>query len=91
MNIAIIDYNSGNLASLKNSLENAAKDTKKSFKVNITSIPEVIIKADKVILPGVGDFFNCKNQLLKINGMIEAINYFINDKKNPFLGICIGM
>ena len=91
MNIAIIDYNSGNLASLKNSLESAVKNTKKPFKVNITSLPEVVIKADKVILPGVGDFFNCKKQLVQINGMIEAINYFINDKKNPFLGICIGM
>ncbi len=91
MNIAIIDYNSGNLASLKNSLESAVKNSNKPFKVNITAVPEVVIKADKVILPGVGDFFNCKKQLLKINGMIEAINYFINDKKNPFLGICIGM
>ena len=91
MNIVIIDYNSGNLASLKNSLESAVKDTNKSFKVSITSVPEVVIKADKVILPGVGDFFNCKKQLLKIDGMIDAINNFINDKKKPFLGICIGM
>ena len=91
MNIAIIDYNSGNLASLKNSLESAVKDRNKDFKVNITSIPEEIIKADKVILPGVGDFYNCKTQLMKINGMIDAINYFIKDKEKPFLGICIGM
>ena len=91
MNIAIIDYNSGNLASLKNSLESAVKNSNKPFKVNITAVPELVIKADKVILPGVGDFFNCKKQLLKINGMIEAINYYINDKKKPFLGICIGM
>ena len=91
MNIAIIDYNSGNLASLKNSLESAVKDKNKAFKVNITSIPEEIIKADKVILPGVGDFYNCKTQLMKINGMIDAINYFIKEKEKPFLGICIGM
>ncbi len=91
MNIAIIDYNSGNLASLKNSLESAVKDRNKAFKVNITSIPEEIIKADKVILPGVGDFYNCKTQLMKINGMIDAINYFIKEKEKPFLGICIGM
>ena len=91
MNIAIIDYNSGNLASLKNSLESAVKDRNKDFKVNITSIPEEIIKADKVILPGVGDFYNCKTQLMKINGMIDAINYFIKEKEKPFLGICIGM
>ena len=91
MNIAIIDYNSGNLASLQNSLESAVKNNKKFFEVNITAVPEEVIKADKVILPGVGDFFYCKNELLKINGMVDAINYFIKDKEKPFLGICIGM
>ena len=91
MNIAIIDYNSGNLASLQNSLESAVKNNKQAFEVNITAVPEEVIKADKVILPGVGDFFYCKNELLKINGMLDAINFFIKDKKKPFLGICIGM
>ena len=91
MNILIIDYNSGNLASLKNSLESAVKNNNKNFKVKITAIPEEVMKADKVILPGVGDFSNCKNQLLKIDGMIDAINYFIKEKEKPFLGICIGM
>ena len=74
MNIAIIDYNSGNLASLKNSLECAIKNNHRAFKVKITANPEEIIKADKLILPGVGDFFNCKKQLLEINGMLDAIN-----------------
>ncbi|GIR46617.1 MAG: hypothetical protein CM15mP56_1930 [Alphaproteobacteria bacterium] len=91
MNIAIIDYNSGNLASLQNSLESAVKNNKQAFEVKITAVPEEVIKADKVILPGVGDFFYCKNELLKINGMVDAINYFIKDKEKPFLGICIGM
>ena len=91
MNIAIIDYNSGNLASLQNSLESAVKKNKQAFEVKVTATPEEVIKADKVILPGVGDFFYCKNELLKINGMIDAINYFIRDKGKPFLGICIGM
>ena len=91
MNIAIIDYNSGNLASLQNSLESAVKNNKQAFEVKITAVPEEVIKADKVILPGVGDFFYCKNELLKINGMVDAINYFIKDKGKPFLGICIGM
>tara|TARA_B100001121_G_scaffold307332_1_gene328598 strand:+ start:687 stop:1334 length:648 start_codon:yes stop_codon:yes gene_type:complete len=91
MNIAIIDYNSGNLASLQNSLESAVKNNKQTFNVNVTAVPEEVIKADKVILPGVGDFLNCKNELLKIDGMVDAINYFIKDKEKPFLGICIGM
>ena len=91
MNIVIVDYNSGNLASLQNSLESAAKNKKRAFEVKVTAVPEEVIKADKVILPGVGDFFYCKNELLKINGMVDAINYFIKDKEKPFLGICIGM
>jgi len=91
MNIIIIDYKSGNLASLKNSLESAIKNKKKNYKIKVSNIPENIIKADKVILPGVGDFYNCKEQLTNIDGMVEAINYFIKKKAKPFLGICIGM
>ncbi|MAJ24762.1 MAG: imidazole glycerol phosphate synthase subunit HisH [Rickettsiales bacterium] len=91
MNITIIDYKSGNLASLKNSLESAASNNKNTYKIEVSNNPENIIKADKVILPGVGDFFNCKEQLFSIKGMLEAIEYFINDQERPFLGICIGM
>ena len=65
MNIAIIDYNSGNLASLQNSLESAVKNNKQAFEVKITAVPEEVIKADKVILPGVGDFFTVKMNYLK--------------------------
>lgn len=91
MNIVIIDYNSGNLASLKNSLENAAFNFKKNIKISISNKPEVIVNADKLILPGVGDFLNCREQLLKIKGMKEVIDEFIKKKSRPFLGICIGM
>ena len=60
MNITIINYQSGNLASLKNSLESAAKEFNRNCKIEIGDDPEKIIKADKLILPGVGDFSNCK-------------------------------
>ncbi len=91
MIITIIDYKSGNLASLRNSLEIASKDKDKNYKINVSNVPENIRNSDKIILPGVGDFYNCKEQLVKISGMQEAINYFINEKERPFLGICIGM
>ena len=91
MNIVIIDYKSGNLASLKNSLENAALNFKKNIKIIISNNPEVITKADKLILPGVGDFLNCREQLLKIIGMKETIEEYIKKKSRPFLGICVGM
>ena len=73
MNIVVINYNSGNLASLTNSLNSVVKKNRKSFNVSITNEPEKVMKADKVILPGVGDFSNCKSQLLSILGMKEAL------------------
>ncbi len=91
MNITIIDYKSGNLASLKNSLENITKTKKNAFKIKVSDKPEDIVASDKVILPGVGDFYNCKERLLAIKGMREAINFFVKEKAKPFLGICIGM
>ena len=91
MNVIIINYNSGNLASLYNSFAKAIKDRKKKINLLITDNPSDVENADKVILPGVGDFANCKNQLVKIEGMLEALNNFVFKKKLPFLGICIGM
>ena len=91
MNVLIVNYNTGNLASLYNSFLKTATDRKKKINLSISNNPKDIEKADKLILPGVGDFFYCKNELLKIDGMVDAINYFIKDKEKPFLGICIGM
>tara|TARA_B100000686_G_C16506187_1_gene819672 strand:+ start:174 stop:818 length:645 start_codon:yes stop_codon:yes gene_type:complete len=91
MNIVVINYNSGNLASLTNSLENVVKKNNKAYNILISDKPEKVMKADKVILPGVGDFYNCKKQLLNIDGMNEALNDYIKKKCRPFLGICIGM
>ena len=91
MNVAIINYNSGNLASLYNSFLKVSKNRKKKVNIFITEKPCKLRQADKVILPGVGDFSACKNQLIKIEGMVEAINDFVFKKKLPFLGICIGM
>ena len=82
MNIVIIDYNSGNLASLKNSLENASN--KKALKVKISNSPDHILAADRLILPGVGDFYNCKQQLFKINGMLDAVYEYIKKKTKTF-------
>ena len=91
MNVAIINYNAGNLASLYNSFLKVSKNRKKKVNIFITEKPYKLKQADKVILPGVGDFSACKNQLIKIEGMVEAINDFVFKKKLPFLGICIGM
>ena len=59
MKIVIINYNSGNLASLVNSIANTAKKYEITCKIDISNKPEKILNADRVILPGVGDFYNC--------------------------------
>ena len=91
MNIVIINYNSGNLASLVNSIANTAKKYEITCKIDISNKPEKILNADRVILPGVGDFYNCKKQLQKIKNIDEILDEYIKKKERPFLGICIGM
>lgn len=91
MNIVIINYNSGNLASLINSITNTATKYEINCKIDISNKPEKILNADRVILPGVGDFYNCKKQLQKIKNIDEVLDEYIKRKERPFLGICIGM
>ena len=91
MNILIIDYHTGNLASLVNSLGKASLNTNKKINVKVGNSPQEILLADKIILPGVGDFSNCKKKLEGIEGMIESLNDYVNNLQRPFLGICIGM
>ena len=91
MNIVIINYNSGNLASLINAISKTAKKYEIDCKVDISNKPKEILNADRVILPGVGDFYNCKKQLEKIKNINEILDEYIKKKERPFLGICIGM
>ena len=90
MNVIIVNYNSGNLASLYNSFLKLLQIEKK-INLLISNKPTEVKKADRLVLPGVGDFSNCKNQLTKIKGMQQALYDFVNIKQRPFLGICIGM
>ena len=88
MNVAIIDYNSGNISSVTNSLRQAAKD-----KVNIylTKDLKKILSSDKVILPGQGSFKSCVEALKKIDGLIDSLNEFVIIKQKPIFGICVGL
>ena len=91
MNIVIINYNSGNLASLTNAILKTAQKYEIDCKVDISNKSKKILNADRVILPGVGDFYNCKKQLQKIKNIDETLDEYIKKKERPFLGICIGM
>ncbi len=90
MNIAIIDYRSGNLHSALKSFQAAASDFE-NVNVKITSCYKDVIAADRLVLPGVGSFSFCKSKLLENGDVYKALCDLVIQKKKPFLGICVGM
>ena len=86
MTIALIDYGAGNLHSVHNALRAAG-----AHGVVITADAEVVRRADRIVLPGVGAFRACIEPLRAIPGMIEAMHEAVFDLGRPFLGICVGM
>ena len=91
MNIAIIDYNSGNISSVINSFKTVCNNQNIQIKIEITSDLKIIAQSDKVILPGQGSFKNCIDSLLKIEGLKDILNKFAIIDKKPLFGICVGM
>jgi glutamine amidotransferase len=91
MTIAIIDYGAGNLRSAAKALELAADRIGLSSPVVVTADPEIVARADHIVLPGDGAFADCRTNLDQADGMIEAINEAIDVRGRPFLGICVGM
>ncbi|MFG1378402.1 imidazole glycerol phosphate synthase subunit HisH [Xanthobacter autotrophicus] len=90
MSVAIIDYNSGNLHSAAKAMERAALDVG-AERVVVTSDPEIVRTADRVVLPGVGAFADCRAGLDAVPGMVEAMTEAVKDRGRPFLGICVGL
>ncbi len=91
MNLVIIDYGSGNLHSAAKAFERAARDSGHDTRVTITSDPAELRKADRIVLPGVGAFKDCRDGLKAVPGMWEALEDEVLAKAKPFLGICVGM
>jgi glutamine amidotransferase len=91
MHVAIIDYGSGNLHSASKAFERAARESDAGLAVRLTADPEVVRGADRVVLPGVGAFADCRSGLLAVEGMMDALNEAVRTKGRPFLGICVGM
>ncbi len=89
MSSVIVDYNSGNLHSAKKSFQ-LISDELNHEEVIVSATPEVILKANRVILPGVGAFNDCKSSLDRKPGLIEAIEKRVIKDGVPFLGICVG-
>jgi imidazole glycerol-phosphate synthase subunit HisH len=84
--LALIDYGAGNLRSVENALLAAGAED-----VRVTADPDVVRKAARIVLPGVGAFAACMGALSAIPGMVDALNQRVIAEGAPFLGICVGM
>jgi glutamine amidotransferase len=91
MSVAIVDYGSGNLHSAHKALERAAREGGSGTDIRLTSDPNDVRKAERIVLPGVGAFADCRRGLDAIDGMVDALNEAVIDEGKPFLGICVGM
>jgi glutamine amidotransferase len=89
--VAIIDYGSGNLHSAAKAFERATRGMDAPPKILVTRDPEQVFRADRIVLPGVGAFADCRRGLNELDGMVEAMTEAVRDKARPFFGICVGM
>jgi len=87
----IIDYGSGNLHSAAKAFQRAAREAGSPAPVKLSSDPETVHRAERIVLPGVGAFADCRAGLERIEGMLEALAETALRRARPFLGICVGM
>ena len=86
MTVAIIDYGSGNLRSAAKAFERIADEP-----VLVTADADAVARADRIVLPGVGAFGDCRRGLDAVDGMVDALQAAVIGGGKPFLGICVGM
>jgi glutamine amidotransferase len=91
MIVAIVDYGSGNLRSAAKAFERAAAENKVSAEIQVTCAPEAVADADRIVLPGVGAFADCRRGLGAVPGLEAALHEAVILRARPFLGICVGM
>jgi glutamine amidotransferase len=89
MAVVVVDYGAGNLKSAAKALVAAAQGT--GAEIRVTADPDDVRKAERIVLPGVGAFADCKRGLESHPGLVEALNDAVVDGGKPFLGICVGM
>ncbi|MEM7462406.1 MAG: imidazole glycerol phosphate synthase subunit HisH [Pseudomonadota bacterium] len=90
MRVAIIDYGSGNLHSASKAFERASNDSGLDADIQLTDSADTVLKADRIVLPGVGAFADCRAGLDNVPGMVEALGEAVVKHGTPFLGICVG-
>lgn len=86
----LVDYDSGNLHSAAKAFQRMAAETG-AGEVIVTSRPEDVARADRIVLPGDGAFPACRAALDRYTGLFEAIDEAVTRRARPFLGICVGM
>lgn len=91
MSVAIVDYGSGNLHSAAKAFERAAREFGSPLPIVVTSDPDKVARAERVVLPGVGAFADCRRGLDDVPGMVEALQSAVLKNGRPFFGICVGM
>lgn len=84
--IALIDYGAGNLHSVHNALKKAG-----AADAVVTADADLVARADRIVLPGVGAFRACRDGLYALDGVVEAMTEAVLEKGRPFLGVCVGM
>jgi glutamine amidotransferase len=89
--LALIDYGSGNLRSAERALARAAAESGHRIEIIVTSDPQTVSRAERIVLPGVGAFADCMAGLAAEPGLIEAMTQSVRQRGQPFLGICVGM
>ena len=91
MRVAIIDYGSGNLRSATKAFERASRESGIAAEIELTADAERVRTADRVVLPGVGAYADCRAGLDAVPGMVDALREVVEHKAHPFFGICVGM
>jgi glutamine amidotransferase len=91
MSVAIVDYGSGNLRSAAKAFERMIRESGQARSVAVTADPAVVAKAERIVLPGVGAFGDCRAGLDALPGMVAALDEAVRRRGRPFLGICVGM
>ncbi|SEQ81743.1 imidazole glycerol phosphate synthase subunit HisH [Thalassovita taeanensis] len=90
MTTVIVDYESGNLHSAEKAFQRMAREVG-AGEVIVTSDPDTVRRASRVVLPGDGAFPACRKELFDHRGLFEAMEEAVITGGKPFLGICIGM
>ena len=91
MSVAVVDPGSGNLRSVQKAFERAAGDVPGTGPIMVTQDADTVRRADRVVLPGVGAFGDCRAGIAALPGMMEALEEQVRGRKVPFMGICVGM